>query len=93
MRSKTINEDGKSDSRRHMAFILSPVEAFSSLQEINIEQLLSVIHHYFVSLGVDEIRRRGSQDEKSLRMVKTLVHEICKLMVSLSAFQMHTQLR
>lgn len=40
------------------------------------------IHGYFMTLGVDEIRRRGAQDEKSLRMVKTLVHELCRQMVS-----------
>lgn len=50
------------------------------------ERLLMVIHQYFMSLGVDEIRRRGAEDEKSLRMVKTLVHEICKLMVGTSKF-------
>ena len=42
--------------------------------------LLLVIHQYFMKLGVDEIRRRGAQDEKSLRMVKTLLHELCKLL-------------
>ena len=45
-------------------------------------RLLLVIHEYFSGLGVDEIRRRGTQDEQSLRMVKTLVHEMCRVMVS-----------
>ena len=52
------------------------------LQELDVNRLLLVIHEYFSGLGVDEIRRRGAQDEQSLRMVKTLVHELCKVMVS-----------
>lgn len=52
------------------------------MQEIDIQQLLKVVHHYFMSLGVDEIRRRGVESEKSLRMVKTMVHELCRLLVS-----------
>jgi len=52
------------------------------LQEIDIQQLLKVVHHYFMSLGVDEIRRRGVESEKSLRMIKTMVHELCRLLVS-----------
>ncbi len=39
------------------------------------------IHDYFMGLGVDEIRRRGAEDDKPLRMVKTILHELCKLKV------------
>ena len=39
------------------------------------------IHDYFMGLGVDEIRRRGAEDDKPLRMVKTVLHELCKLKV------------
>ena len=48
-----------------------------------------VIHYYFMSLGVDEIRRRGAQDEKSLRMVKSILHELTKFLVRIqtSSFQ------
>ena len=35
----------------------------------------------FMGLGVDEIRRRGAEDDKPLRMVKTILHELCKLKV------------
>lgn len=28
---------------------------------------------------MDEIRRRGQEDDKPLRMVKTVLHELCKL--------------
>lgn len=39
---------------------------------------MAAIHEFFVGLGVDEIRRRGAADDKPLRMVKTLLHELCK---------------
>ncbi len=39
------------------------------------------IHDFFIGLGVDEIRRRGALDDKPLRMVKTLLHELCKAKV------------
>ena len=39
---------------------------------------MAAIHEFFTGLGVDEIRRRGSADDKPLRMVKTLLHELCK---------------
>jgi hypothetical protein len=58
------------------------IRFFNVLQEIDIQQLLKVVHHYFMSLGVDEIRRRGVESEQSLRMVKTMVHELCRLLVS-----------
>ena len=43
--------------------------------------LLMSVHDYFMGLGVDEIRRRGAEDDKPLRMVKTILHELCKLKV------------
>ena len=52
--------------------------------------LLMSVHDYFMGLGVDEIRRRGAEDDKPLRMVKTILHELCKLKVgnpSLSPLQ------
>ena len=40
--------------------------------------VLLAVHDFFQQLGIDEIRRRGNSDDKPLRMVKTLLHEICK---------------
>lgn len=51
------------------------------LQELDLDMLLMSIHDYFMGLGVDEIRRRGAEDDKPLRMVKTVLHELCKLKV------------
>ncbi len=51
------------------------------LQDINMDELLLAIHSFFMDLGVDEIRRRGAEDDKPLRMVKTVLHELCKLKV------------
>ncbi|KAL0039701.1 hypothetical protein WJX77_005628 [Trebouxia sp. C0004] len=51
----------------------------NTLDELDLEMLLMSIHDYFMGLGVDEIRRRGADDDKPLRMVKTILHELCKL--------------
>lgn len=50
-----------------------------SVQSIDLYSLLLSIHGFFESLGVDEIRRRSQADDKPLRMVKTILHELCKL--------------
>ena len=52
------------------------------LQEVDLDELLLSIHDFFMGLGVDEIRRRGADDDKPLRMVKTILHELCKIKVS-----------
>lgn len=36
---------------------------------------------FFESLGSDEIKRRGLEEDKPLRMAKTLLHELCKRVV------------
>lgn len=46
---------------------------------MNLESLLLNIHDFFLFLGVDEIRRRSGADDKPLRMVKTILHELCKM--------------
>lgn len=43
--------------------------------------LLFCLHDFFLFLGVDEIRQRSSADDKPLRMVKTILHELCKMLV------------
>lgn len=48
-------------------------------QVIDLHVLLRDIHYFFEGLGVEEIRRRGGQEDKPLRMVKTILHELCKL--------------
>lgn len=50
-------------------------------QDVDLQDLMLNIHEFFTGLGVDEIRRRGACDDKPLRMVKTLLHEICKIKV------------
>ena len=51
----------------------------SSLDGVYLPALLMSIHAFFLNLGVDEIRKRSSADDKPLRMVKTILHELCKL--------------
>lgn len=50
-----------------------------AVQSIDLHSLLLSIHGFFEALGVDEIRRRCQADDKPLRMVKTILHELCKL--------------
>jgi cytoskeleton-associated protein 5 len=48
-------------------------------QTIDLRGLLLSLHAFFEALGVEEIRRRSHADDKPLRMVKTILHELCKL--------------
>ncbi|KAK9795603.1 hypothetical protein WJX73_007429 [Symbiochloris irregularis] len=57
---------------------VSSLSATQLIQEVRMEELLMGVHGFLDSLGVDEVRQRGAQDDKPLRMVKTLVHELCK---------------
>ena len=56
---------------------------YVALQGVELRELLFSIHDFFMSLGVDEIRKRSSSDDKPLRMVKTILHELCKMKVGL----------
>lgn len=49
------------------------------VQELDIGTLLLCLHDYFMYLGVEEIRKRSAAEDKPLRMVKTVLHQICKL--------------
>lgn len=40
--------------------------------------VLMAVDEFFRQLGLTEIRRRSTSDDKPLRMVKTLLHELCK---------------
>jgi cytoskeleton-associated protein 5 len=46
---------------------------------VDLDRILQSIHEYFEELGMAEIRRRAGADDKPLRMVKTLLHELVKL--------------
>lgn len=64
-------------------FTLSPF-CVVRLQGVDLGGLLFNIHDFFLFLGVDEIRKRSSSDDKPLRMVKTILHELCKMLVRAS---------
>ena len=51
----------------------------STMAGVDMSALLLNIHDFFMFLGVDEIRKRSSADDKPLRMVKTVLHELCKM--------------
>jgi hypothetical protein len=54
------------------------VSASGAAQEIECSMVLMAVDEFFRQLGLTEIRRRSTSDDKPLRMVKTLLHELCK---------------
>ncbi|KAH7416157.1 hypothetical protein KP509_14G078100 [Ceratopteris richardii] len=51
----------------------------ATIYEVDLDRLLQSIHEYLQDLGMEEIRRRAGADDKPLRMVKTVLHELVKL--------------
>lgn len=51
----------------------------STIYDIELDRILQSIHVYLQELGMDEIRKRAGADDKPLRMVKTVMHELVKL--------------
>nr|XP_018676328.1 PREDICTED: protein MOR1-like [Musa acuminata subsp. malaccensis] len=51
----------------------------STIYEVDLDRVLQSIHVYLQELGMEEIRRRAGADDKPLRMVKTVLHELVKL--------------
>ncbi|KAM7500819.1 hypothetical protein LguiA_025233 [Lonicera macranthoides] len=50
-----------------------------TIYEVDLDRILQSIHIYLQELGMEEIRRRAGADDKPLRMVKTVLHELVKL--------------
>ncbi|KAL4204161.1 hypothetical protein AMTRI_Chr01g130770 [Amborella trichopoda] len=51
----------------------------STIFEVDLDRILQIIHQYLQELGMEEIRKRAGADDKPLRMVKTVRHELVKL--------------
>ncbi|XP_020521683.1 protein MOR1 isoform X2 [Amborella trichopoda] len=51
----------------------------STIFEVDLDRILQSIHLYLQELGMEEIRKRAGADDKPLRMVKTVLHELVKL--------------
>lgn len=51
----------------------------STIYDVDLDRMLQSIHIYLQELGMEEIRRRAGADDKPLRMVKTVLHELVKL--------------
>ncbi|GJR11583.1 hypothetical protein Tco_0794235 [Tanacetum coccineum] len=51
----------------------------STIDEVNLDHILQIIHVYLQELGIDEIRRRVGARENDVHMLKTLLYELCKL--------------
>ena len=50
------------------------------LHDVDVTDLLLYLHDYFMFLGVEEIRKRSAAEDKPLRMVKTILHQLCKML-------------
>ncbi|KAF8413913.1 hypothetical protein HHK36_001909 [Tetracentron sinense] len=50
-----------------------------TIYDVDLDHILQSIHVYLQELGMEEIRRRAGADDKPLRMVKTVLHELVKL--------------
>ncbi|KMZ71606.1 Protein MOR1, partial [Zostera marina] len=51
----------------------------STIFDVDLDRILQSIHVYLQDLGMEEIKRRAGADDKPLRMVKTVLHELVKL--------------
>ncbi|KAL8032653.1 hypothetical protein ABFX02_13G110200 [Erythranthe guttata] len=51
----------------------------NTIHDVDLDRILQSIHIYLQELGMDEIRKRAGADDKPLRMVKTVLHELVKL--------------
>jgi len=51
-----------------------------SLAGLDVSEVLLTVHSFFMVLGVEEIRRRGAEDDRPLRMVKTVLYELTKVL-------------
>ncbi|GKD08312.1 protein MOR1, partial [Tanacetum coccineum] len=51
----------------------------STIDEVDLDHILQIIHVYLQELGIDEIRRRVGARANDLHMLKTLLYELCKL--------------
>lgn len=47
--------------------------------QVDLPTLLLDLHRYFSSLGASEVRRLSNNNDKPLRMVKTMLHTLCKI--------------
>ena len=51
----------------------------STIYEVDLDCILQSVHIYLQELGMEEIWRRAGADNKPLRMVKIVLHELVKL--------------
>ncbi|EPS59060.1 hypothetical protein M569_15750, partial [Genlisea aurea] len=58
---------------------LTKVILQNTIYDVDLDRILQSIHIYLQDLGMDEIRKRAGADDKPLRMVKTVLHELVKL--------------
>ncbi|KAH9795883.1 protein MOR1 [Citrus sinensis] len=72
--SPASNESFAARNQRFSDLVLQ-----STIYDVDLDRILQSIHVYLQELGMEEIRRRAGADDKPLRMVKTVLHELVKL--------------
>uniref|UniRef100_A0A9I9CQR2 Protein MOR1 n=1 Tax=Cucumis melo TaxID=3656 RepID=A0A9I9CQR2_CUCME len=70
----TKGQEMYSKNLKKLDFVLQ-----STIYDVDLDRILQSIHLYLQNLGMEEIRRRAGADDKPLRMVKTVLHELVKL--------------
>ncbi|KAG6416565.1 hypothetical protein SASPL_123997 [Salvia splendens] len=66
-------------SRVYMEEVIRVLVLQNTIYDVDLDRILQSIHVYLQELGMDEIRKRAGADDKPLRMVKTVLHELVKL--------------
>ncbi|GJY51881.1 hypothetical protein Tco_0442728 [Tanacetum coccineum] len=59
--------------------MLKILDLQSTIDKVDLDHILQIIHVYLQELGIDEIRRRVGARENDVHMLKTLLYELCKL--------------
>ncbi|KAL0305776.1 UNVERIFIED_CONTAM: protein MOR1 [Sesamum radiatum] len=72
-------DDGSQLLRALNVLMLKILVLQNTIYDVDLDRILQSIHIYLQELGMDEIRKRAGADDKPLRMVKTVLHELVKL--------------
>nr|CAB3474615.1 unnamed protein product [Digitaria exilis] len=74
-----LMDDGSQLLKALNVLMLKILVLQSTIYEVDLDRILQSVHIYLQELGMEEIRRRAGADDKPLRMVKTVLHELVKL--------------
>ncbi|CAI9782304.1 unnamed protein product [Fraxinus pennsylvanica] len=72
-------DDGSQIFRALNVLMLKILVLQNTIYDVHLDRILQNIHIYLQELGMKEIRTRAGANDKPLRMVKTVLHELVKL--------------